>query len=134
MPQYENRTIEQSIQVPYTFPVLFTRDIFDVDNPALAEICSRHSAARVRKALVVIDVGVAEAFPELQAAIVAWFDHHPDILTLTRTPMMVTGGEAVKNDPAIVDAIQTEIDAGGIDRHSFVIAIGGGALLDMVGF
>jgi 3-dehydroquinate synthase len=48
--------------------------------------------------------------------------------------MVVTGGEAVKNDPAIVDAIQSEIDAGGIDRHSFVIAIGGGALLDMVGF
>jgi 3-dehydroquinate synthase len=134
MPQYETRTIEQTIQVPYTYPVLFTSDVFNVSNPTLADISARDGAGRVRKALVVVDAGVAEAFPELPAAITAWFRHHADLLQLTRQPMLIQGGETVKNDPAIVDALHAEIDAGGIDRHSYVIVIGGGALLDMVGF
>ena len=134
MIQHETRVIEQSIQVPYTYPVLFTRDVFHPDNELLAEVCARDGAARVRKALVVVDAGVAQAYPGLSPAIEAWFAVRGDALQLTRSPMLVPGGEAIKNDPAIVDAIHTEIDAGGIDRHSYVVVIGGGAVLDMVGY
>lgn len=134
MSQYESRAIEQVIQVPYTYPVLFTRDVFDPENPMLANVSTRDGAGRVRKALVVVDAGVAEAFPELRNEITRWFKNHADILQLTRDPMLVPGGEAIKNDSTIVDALHSEIDAGGIDRHSYVIVVGGGALLDMVGY
>lgn len=133
MIQHETRVIEQSIQVPYTYPVLFTRDVFHPGNEILAEVCARDGADRVRKVLVV-DAGVAQAYPELVPAIETWFDARADALELTRSPMLLPGGEAIKNDPVIVDAIQAEIDAGGIDRHSFVLVIGGGAILDMVGY
>jgi 3-dehydroquinate synthase len=134
MAQYETRIIEQSIQVPYTYPVLFTRDVFAPDNEMLADVCARDGADRTRKALVVVDAGVAEAFPGLVPAITAWFADRPDRLQLTRLPLVIAGGEEIKNDPAIVDALHAEIDAGGIDRHSYVIVIGGGAILDMVGY
>ena len=44
------------------------------------------------------------------------------------------GGEAVKNDPRHVDAIHRAINDGGICRHSYVVAIGGGAVLDAAGY
>ena len=46
----------------------------------------------------------------------------------------MSGGEGVKNDQALVAHLQKQMLDLGIDRHSFVVAIGGGALLDMVGY
>lgn len=134
MSHYETRVIEQSIQVPYTYPVLFTRDLFAPDDGILADVCTRDGAGQIRKALVVLDANVADAYPQLVPEIIAWFDRRADLLQLTCDPMRVSGGEAIKNDPAIVDAIHAAIDAGGIDRHSYVVVIGGGAILDMVGY
>ncbi len=134
MSHVQSRVIEQSIQVPYTYPVLFTRDVFHPDNEILAEVCARDGAARVRKVLVVLDGGVANAYPDLAPEIEAWFAAHGRQLQLVQPPMLVSGGEAIKNDPEIVDEIHAAIDAGGIDRHSYVVVIGGGAILDMVGY
>lgn len=48
--------------------------------------------------------------------------------------LIVPGGENCKNDrqyfSKIIDAVNTQ----GIDRHSYLVAIGGGALLDMAGY
>lgn len=134
MSHYNTQTIEQSITVPYTFPVLFTKDVFDGANSTLADVVNRNGAGRIRKALVVLDAGVAGAFPDLLGSITSWFERHGDTLQMTRPPMVIEGGESVKNNPAIVDELHAEIDAGGIDRHSYVIVIGGGAVLDMVGY
>jgi len=48
--------------------------------------------------------------------------------------LILAGGEQVKNDTSALDQTLEAIDAYGIDRHSFVAAIGGGAFLDMVGY
>lgn len=128
------RTIHQEIEVRYSYQVQFTRGVFDIDNEILEEICRLDGADRHRKVLVVLDGGVAGAYPELAAKISAYFAAHDDFLHLTHAPMVVEGGEQIKNDTAVLDRIQEEIDRGGIDRHSFVIAIGGGAILDMVGY
>ena len=47
--------------------------------------------------------------------------------------MIVPGGEPVKNDPVYAAQIHEAIYAHKICRHSYLIAIGGGALLDMAG-
>jgi 3-dehydroquinate synthase len=49
-------------------------------------------------------------------------------------PEVVPGGEHVKNDPALVTRLQQRLVDSAIDRHSFVVGIGGGAFLDMIGF
>src|SRR2546427_7436395 len=47
--------------------------------------------------------------------------------------MIMEGGERVKNSYFHVSEIHSQIDRYHIDRHSYVIAVGGGAILDMVG-
>ena len=49
-------------------------------------------------------------------------------------PETVPGGEAVKNDPQLVERLQRRLLELGIDRHSYVVAIGGGAVLDLIGY
>jgi 3-dehydroquinate synthase len=48
--------------------------------------------------------------------------------------MVVPGGERAKNERAILDSMLARIDHERLDRHAFVVAIGGGAMLDMVGY
>ena len=44
------------------------------------------------------------------------------------------GGEAAKNTPSLVEQIHSHIERVGLCRHSYVLAIGGGSVLDMVGY
>ncbi|MGH2622348.1 MAG: 3-dehydroquinate synthase, partial [Sphingobacterium sp.] len=46
----------------------------------------------------------------------------------------ITGGEYCKNSPASLDAIIQAVDNYGVDRHSYIVGIGGGAVLDLVGY
>jgi 3-dehydroquinate synthase len=48
--------------------------------------------------------------------------------------VVVPGGEAVKNQHDCVEHMLRELSSRQIDRQSFAIAIGGGAVLDAVGF
>jgi 3-dehydroquinate synthase len=47
--------------------------------------------------------------------------------------MLIEGGERVKNSYFHVSEIHSQIERHRIDRHSYVLCVGGGALLDMVG-
>ena len=47
---------------------------------------------------------------------------------------VLPGGEQVKSDDALVREVWRLIDAAHLDRHSYVVVIGGGAFLDAVGF
>jgi 3-dehydroquinate synthase len=48
--------------------------------------------------------------------------------------LIVPGGEKAKNNTAVVQQILDAVNEYGIDRHSYLIAIGGGAVLDAAGF
>ena len=47
---------------------------------------------------------------------------------------VVVGGEAVKNDIHILERMLKVFHAANLDRRSYVVVIGGGAVLDAVGF
>jgi 3-dehydroquinate synthase len=83
--------------------------------------------------LVILDEALAKAQPNLAASIEAYFNAHHDGLQLVCPPVVIEGGERTKNSFFHVSEIQSHIDRFHIDRHSYVIAVGGGALLDMVG-
>jgi 3-dehydroquinate synthase len=55
-------------------------------------------------------------------------------MRLAADPAEVAGGEAAKNDPEALGWLQAGFHAAGLDRHSFVLIVGGGAVLDMVGY
>ncbi len=48
-------------------------------------------------------------------------------------PLNIIGGERAKNSYVQVAEIHALIDRYHIDRHSYLIAVGGGALLDVAG-
>ncbi len=122
----------QRFSVPFEYPVAFLRGLLDPENPTLAQAVSRGETTRRHSCFFVVDEGVAAANPGLRAAITAYTNAHPH-LDLIAGPMFLPGGEIVKNELAYVEQLNAAIHRHSIDRHSYVIAIGGGAVLDVVG-
>ena len=121
----------QRFSVPYEYPVGFLRDAFNPDNSTFYQMVARDDLAKNHRCFFVVDEALAG--PELNARIKAYFDAHAGKLTLIDQPMTVPGGEIVKKDLAHVERLQSAMHTHAIDRHSYVIAIGGGAVLDAVG-
>jgi 3-dehydroquinate synthase len=72
-------------------------------------------------------------FPELPGQIRAYFAAHADTLHLVRSPLALSGGEAIKQSAKPVRRMVDALRAGNICRHSVCLAIGGGAFLDAAG-
>ena len=124
----------QRIALTYDYPVYFTRDVFAPDNTDLVEAISRREPGRRHRLLVIVERAVAEARPSVLEEVRGYAARHRDRLALVAEPLVVAGGEAVKNDPAEVLRLQERLNALGMDRQSFVVVVGGGALLDMAGY
>lgn len=124
----------QTISVPFEYPVCFTRNLFQLDNPLLADVMNRLGEDRRHRAAVYIDSGVAAAFPGLIDDILNYVESRPGAMSLAAPPRIIPGGEAAKNGWNQVFNIIGEIGEFHLDRQSYVIGIGGGAVLDMVGF
>ena len=125
--------LTQRFSINFSYPVAFTRALFTVENLCLRETLARLEARRHRL-FVIIDSGVAEAWPRIIAMIEGYAEAHQDVIELVTAPRVYPGGEAVKRSPALVRQLLTEVATLGLDRQSFILAVGGGALLDMVGF
>ncbi|GAB2798455.1 3-dehydroquinate synthase [Halomonas shantousis] len=123
----------QRFSVPYEYPVAFTRGLFSPANFLLADMLALKEPHKRHKCLVYLDSGLAEAQPDLIERIEAYFAAHAQI-ELLASPALVPGGERIKAEPGYVESIQNAIHRLGVDRHSYVIAIGGGAVLDAIGF
>lgn len=120
--------------VPFEFPLHFTKGVFARANPLLADIVARLEPARRHRVLVVIDERVAETNPDLFDEIPGYADAYSDRIELTCPPVVVPGGEMVKNDIAHPLSLLRVINDVGLDRQSYVAVIGGGAVLDMASF
>jgi len=126
--------IHQEVVVRFQYDVHFTSGLFQVSNPLLAEAIATDLEAKPKRVLVVVDAGVAGSHPNLLSQIQDYAVRYGDRLTLVADPLVVPGGEAVKNAVEWVEKIHLLIDQVGLCRHSYVMAIGGGAMLDMVGY
>jgi 3-dehydroquinate synthase len=127
------KSILQRVGVVLEYPVVFTRGAFDLANPVVADTLARREPARRHRFVAVIDSGVAERWPALAADVAAYAHHHADRLELAAPAWVIPGGEAAKRDEVLAQLHQ-RLAALRIDRHSFVIAIGGGAMLDVAGY
>jgi 3-dehydroquinate synthase len=126
-------TVVQRIDVNWEFPVIFTHALFDAANPVLANVVNRHGENRRHRAMVYIDSHVATALPNLPQQVTAYFAAHPMRLELVGEPVVVPGGEVIKNDIKYIDQFIRQMLAAHLDRHAFVIIVGGGAVMDCVG-
>lgn len=126
-----NTILEQSFSVPFRYPVAFTENLFDPKNQILANVLR---GERIPKVLFVIDSGVKDTHPNLMDQVKSYAEAHSDVFNLATEPMIVIGGEACKNEESEYQKIVEATHLYGIDRHSYIAVIGGGAVLDMVGF
>ena len=133
MIQIQN-TIQQKVQVHLEFPVHFTQNLFAINNDILWQCISRKEPKKQHKVLFFIDDCVVKEHPGLIESIKQYTRKNSEKLDLVTDPVVVIGGEKAKNDPAIIDLAHSLIEEHKICRHSFVIAVGGGAVLDMVGY
>lgn len=119
----------QRFSVPYEFPVVFTEGVFDPENPALREALGRLEPHKRHRVVVFVDDGL----PGVPDAVAAYARHHADAILLACPPIRMPGGEKVKSELHFVESAQQALFDLHVDRHSFVIAVGGGALLDAIG-
>jgi 3-dehydroquinate synthase len=117
-------------QIPVTFKhrIVFTRGAFAPENRIVEEILREGGG---RRALVLIEEAVAAAWPGLEDEVHTYLAL-PDLEL--RGVLVLPGGEAVKADEKLVERVWQEIDAAHLDRHSYVMIIGGGAFLDAAGY
>lgn len=123
----------QRFSVPFEFPVAFTTGLFDPANPVLVDALARREPGKRHRCLVFIDEGVAAARPGLADQVAAYAAAHDQRMELVAAPEVVAGGERIKTELTHLEHLQDRIHELRIDRHSYVVAIGGGAMLDAVG-
>jgi len=131
--QARTATHWQRFSVPYEFPVVFTEGVFDPENPALRDVLCRLEPAKRHRVVFFVDDGLGAARPALPESIKAYAERHRDAIGLACAPIALPGGEKIKSELHFVESIQQTLFELHLDRHSYVVAVGGGAVLDAVG-
>lgn len=127
-------TIRKNIRLDFSHRVYFTQDCFSHANETLAGIVQPHRKNQPSKIIVYMDEGMLDGNPNLPGQIESYFKAREDALNLVCSPIFIRGGESAKNEWSLVEKIWSDLNAFSLCRHSYVIVIGGGAALDMVGF
>jgi 3-dehydroquinate synthase len=126
--------LKQRFTQTIAYEVHFTHGLFRPDNDTLVTVLGAEEGVGPRKVLVVVDDGLVARHPDLVDRIVDYAASHSERFVLACAPRRIPGGEQCKNDPALPEAIQRDISDFGLCRHSCVLGVGGGAVLDMVGY
>ncbi len=128
---------QQSQDIPFHVPFVhrlrFTQDVLRQDAEVLLDLLegSGNGPAKVQFWL---DTNVEQAVPKLCEQIEAFCQEHGDRIEWVGPIQRVPGGEVIKNEIHILERMLKVMHAADLDRRSYVVVIGGGAVLDAVGF
>lgn len=125
--------LQQSFTVSFDYRVYFTSGLFETSNSLLNDFFKQRSTEGTQqKILFVVDDGVTNNHPALLDKIRAYFNTFTTV-KLVENIIVLPGGEKAKNHSYYNEFIINAINDFGIDRHSYVAAIGGGSILDLAG-
>lgn len=119
--------LDYTITVSMPYRVCFTHDVFSPSNSILADLMPNKATAQV---LVMLEADLPATQPMLEENIIMYGRHHG----LAIQVMFFDGGEKAKDEFDPLGERLACIVGVGIDRHSYVVAVGGGAHLDVIGF
>ncbi len=122
------------ISVPHQHRLIFTRNVFSPDNSVLADLLTPREPGGRARVVIFWDGGLEFAFRGIEQRIAAWFAAREATIELAAPPVALPGGEVVKNDFQHLQRVWSVINDTKLCRHSFVLVLGGGAMLDMIGF
>lgn len=126
--------LEKKIRLEHSHRILFTRQAFAPANPCIRDLLLLDSPKKPPRVLVFADDRVLAANSGLRESIRAHARAHAEVYDLAGDVVELPGGESCKNDFALVEECWEAIHEAGLDRHSYVFVIGGGAVLDLVCF
>ena len=122
--------------VPQVHRLRTTWEVAGDDFAELLDLLQRSSddpaASSSPKVLVWADAEVAAASPRVAA--IAKRLCQSGRADLVADVRLIPGGEVSKNSPEVVESLLSEINDAMLDRRSYIIAIGGGAMLDTAGY
>jgi 3-dehydroquinate synthase len=117
------------IQVSFRHRIRFTRGAFSSGNDLLSGLLETRGHSKV---LVFIENGIREHFPQLEGEIQDYFS---DLNGIRLTGVeWLPGAEVAKRDDQVYQKAMSAIERHHIDRHSYIMVIGGGAFLDVIGY
>jgi len=125
--------IKQSFQVQYDYQLYFTSGLFALENPLFANLIADYKDFEPVKLFFVLDDGVKNHHPALIHQIEEYCEKNRTVIKYTDT-LVLPGGEQVKNSDDAIESVLKGVNENKICRHSFVVVIGGGAVIDMVGY
>lgn len=126
--------ITRVIEVAQEHRLFFTDEVFRHDNPLLEEILTPREPGENVRVLVIWDQGVESTHPNFRDTATAWFAARPQLVRLAAEPVVVRGGEIMKNTFRELERLWLAIEEARMCRHSYIVVVGGGAVLDVVGF
>ena len=117
--------LSHRIRIDFDHRVFFTRAVAEAANPTLDE-----ALGSTERVLAVVEQAVDAAHPGWGGKLAARLGHR----LVSERARVLPGGEECKNDDRLWRKIMHWIEACGLDRHNALLAVGGGAFLDAVGF
>lgn len=117
------------ISVRFRHRIRFTRNAFQPENRVLAELLETSGTAKV---LVFVEQGLREFYPGLEERIGVYLSTCRGIQSTGME--WLAGAEEAKRDDQVYQQAMAAIERHHIDRHSYIMAIGGGAFLDVIGY
>lgn len=126
-------SLDISFAVPQTFRFRMTRDVLGGDSHTLIDLLEPSGDSRPR-VQVYVDASLPRVDPEFLPRLEQIFAKAADRVLLTEEPRAIGGGEPCKNDPLLVEGLLEHFYQHDLDRRSYIVAIGGGAVLDTVGY
>ena len=125
--------ISRSFNVKYDYTLYFTENLFSLKNSLFFDIMKSYDKKNKIKTLFVIDNGVYNSHDKIKYEIKNYCSKFSNKIELKKI-LIFKGGEIEKNNKNNLEKILKSINDENICRHSFVIVIGGGAIIDMVGY
>ena len=125
--------LQQTFNVRFEYKVFFTEHLFAIANPIFKNYLQTQKGDTIKKIFFVIDEGVVAHHNNLPQQIKAYFKGQEGF-ALVPDLMIIPGGEGAKNTEKYFYKIIDAVNDWGIDRHSYIVAIGGGSILDLVGY
>jgi 3-dehydroquinate synthase len=126
--------MDATFSVNYTHRLRVTSDALAPGNDSLLNVMPPAVPGKPAKVQFFIDAAVAASDPTLLDRVKTYVASHQGRLTMPRPVQLVPGGEDAKNAPRWLEDMLRHIHDATICRQSYVVVIGGGAVLDCVGF
>ncbi|MCP4074640.1 MAG: 3-dehydroquinate synthase [Gammaproteobacteria bacterium] len=125
-------SISQVFSTNVDYKIHFTENVFSLSNPVL-ERALVADTRKITSFICFVDTEVLASHEQLVENIQLYAENSSVIKLLTR-PIPVKGGEGCKNDPQALHDLYSSLLKFSVDRHNCIVAIGGGAVLDLVGY